>query len=239
MRKMVELEEKGYFTADPSTDEFGVAVIKGDYATRFSYEENYYINILRHPEFTDENIFSSGFAVSTHSKNLARSMEVISALNTRAELRNILGYGIENVHYEINDDGYLHRLNNDYIMNLADTGNIFIAYEEETMPKDAWKNGRLQNNEARVSPITGLVSVWSTIDTTITEAISTLNAEYKARLDAVTTVAEFDAFIEAAREEFAANADYTKAVDTDTEGSPAKVYGAWYDSVKAWAEQGI
>jgi hypothetical protein len=86
------------------------------------------------------------FAVSEYSRSLSRSMQIITYLNTNSDLRNVLQYGVEGVHYKIDDEtGKLVRLNRDYIMNIESTGNVFMAYPEENMELDVWEWGKKQN----------------------------------------------------------------------------------------------
>ena len=81
-------------------------------------------------------------------------MEVISLINTNAEARNILQYGVEGVDYYI-EDGVLNRTNTLYSMKIERTGNCFIAHPEEGLPENYWENAKNQNNDALINPLLG------------------------------------------------------------------------------------
>lgn len=133
-------------------DKFGVGVLKGNANDLTPYTENYHVVTLQSPQGTTENIYNGMFAVSTYTKNVDRSMEVLMYLNTRAELRNLFGYGIENVHYELDDEGRLTKISDDYNMKLEYTGNCFIAYAPNGETMDYWNVAKEHNQALVLSP---------------------------------------------------------------------------------------
>ncbi len=137
------------FTAD---DKFGVGIMKGTAADLADYNENYYAVVLQSPQGTVENVYNGMFAVSTYTKNAARAMEVITYLNTKSDLRNLFGYGIEGVHYTVDSDGVVKKLNGDYNMKLEYTGNCFLAYVPEGLPSNYWEIAKAHNIDLALSP---------------------------------------------------------------------------------------
>ncbi len=71
-------------------------------------------------------------AVSTASKNPERAMAFLNLLNTDPYLMQLLAYGVEGIHYQVNDDGLLVREVKD------EDGNIIENYHENYNP---WRNG--------------------------------------------------------------------------------------------------
>ena len=140
-----------YVVAEGTADQkYAVRMIKGPASLEKIYGEEYELNVLEYPRAGYEDIFTNMFAVSEYSRSLSRSMQIITYLNTNSDLRNVLQYGVEGVHYKIDDEtGKLVRLNRDYIMNLESTGNVFMAYTEEDMDVDAWEWGKKQNLEVK------------------------------------------------------------------------------------------
>ena len=140
-----------YVVAEGTADQkYAVRMIKGPASLEKIYGEEYELNVLEYPRAGYEDIFTNMFAVSEYSRSLSRSMQIITYLNTNSDLRNVLQYGVEGVHYKIDDEtGKLVRLNRDYIMNLESTGNVFMAYPEEDMDVDAWEWGKKQNLEVK------------------------------------------------------------------------------------------
>lgn len=141
-----EFKDAGYIKADGGdNEECALRVVKGGKELEDIYKDDYYINILEYPRISEKEVFSSMFAVSSFTVSLPRAMQVVTYLNTNEDLRNILQYGIKGVHYEIDNNGVLHRLNDDYMMNIRNTGNVFAAHPEEGLAPDYWKYGKAQN----------------------------------------------------------------------------------------------
>ena len=126
----------GYFGGGAN---FAAAIKSGSFDDVVADAENYEIVVLEGGGETTEQLCSSMFAVVRYTESFNRAMEILTFLNTSSELRNLLQYGVENVNYSIDfDTGLLTRLNNDYMMDLYKTGNVFMAYPEEGMPLNIW-----------------------------------------------------------------------------------------------------
>ena len=114
------------------------------------------------------------------------------------------------------------------------TGNVFMAYPEEGEPADKWTYAKAQNLDSLYTPTSDFAIRGSAIDFSIIDEINAISIEYKARLDACTTVDEFDAFVETATAELKANESFKKATKlTTAEGelpSLAKLYTDWYNA---------
>ena len=174
-----------------------VSFMKGDSRIKLAYEKNgvyvgedgreYYVVIAEYPEATEEELYGNMFAVYSNSKYLDRAMKVITYLNTNQELRNLLQYGIQDQHYELNEDGTVKLLNSTkygaYSMDIEKTGNCFIAYPTEEMGADAWTYAKLQNNDSLINPLLGfdfnlaIADSDYAIDTELIDEIKRLNAE--------------------------------------------------------------
>lgn len=142
------------YVADASSaeKEYAVRVVKGNADLAEVYGDDYYMNVIEYPRIDEDQVFGNMYGVSVFSRNLQRSMEIITYLNTNSELRNILQYGIEGVNYTVNttEKGKtITRLNEDYMLDIEATGNVFVAYPEEGMAPDAWTYGKNQNKDAK------------------------------------------------------------------------------------------
>ncbi len=162
--KLNELKFNGYFNKDAAPDsqkdKAAVKFVKGDSTVLDTYKDDYYAVVVEYPTASTEDIYSNMFGVCKYSVDLNRSMDIITYLNTNADFRNILQYGVENIHYrlETNEEGTktnLVRLNNDYLMDIYATGNAFLAHPEPDMSEDIWENGKIQNRSSLVSPLLG------------------------------------------------------------------------------------
>ncbi len=175
-----------YFGEVKEGQRAAVSFVKGDARIKQEYETNgvyvdpasgreYYALVAAYPEATEEELYGNMFAVYANSNNLARSMEVITYLNTNADFRNLLQYGIEGKHYEIEkivttDDlgietekyqvkllpGTGEDQHGTYRMAIEKTGNCFIATPTAEMGgPDAWVYAKMQNNDSLINPLLG------------------------------------------------------------------------------------
>ncbi len=188
-------EEKGYFVKDyKETDKYAATVVKGGADLAKTYGDEYEMIVLERPLADENTIFGSMFGVGAYTADLGRSMEIITFLNTNSDFRNLLQYGIEGVNYRLNEEGALVRENQNYMMDLHKTGNIFIAYPEEDMAVDAWEWATKQNLEASTYPATGFH--FDKEDEPLDEELINIIAGYSATVEqqiaACTTAAELE-----------------------------------------------
>ncbi len=239
---MKKLEVGNYFATDveaaKAAQNFGVAVIKGDSSVIDTYGDKYYIKTIANPELNDSNIFTSFYGITTYTLNFERALEIIVMLNTNSELRNTLQYGVEGVHYEIDQSGRLVRLNDSYIMDINTTGNVFIAHPEEDMPEDVWERGVASNLSIQVGRLTGFWKSQGKIDNNIYLNLITSSKAYKDQMDACKTVEELQAFFDAAKADVFKNESYIQSISRDNPSSILATYYAWYN--ETWpAPEGV
>ncbi len=211
---MWEADTYGY-TKKPTDTDFVMKVVKGDYSLRNSEEyKNCWVNVLANPAIKSEDVFSSMLAVTRFSKSFDRSVEIINALTTNAELRNILQYGAEGVHYDVTNTEYVIRGNggtgtNIYSMNPKYTGNILllhpcsdIGFSEEKLAsykiqsKDAV---RLKNTDWKNWYMSFNVIEDNSEYSTLTDVINTMQENYNelyADLSATTDKDEYNRLID-------------------------------------------
>ncbi len=111
---------------------------------------------IRTPVVRAKDAFSSAFAVVKGTKNEDRAMEIIYALNTDSQFRNLLQYGDNLIHHTIVDGNVVYKTGADaeiYRMNILYTGNIFTANycSELGWTPDARANAEIHNKDAKLS----------------------------------------------------------------------------------------
>lgn len=187
IKLMKEIESNNWLGSETPkpTDNFAVGIIRGEWADVEGFEENYYVKVLQNPQGTTENMYNGMFAVSTYTKNVARSMEIITYLNTRSDLRNLFAYGIEGVHYELNKDGVVKKLSDDYNMKLEYTGNTFIAYPPEGTSADVWEVAKLHNLDLVMSPWFGFSYDEAQIDPAVRSGVKSFSDSFYRELESV------------------------------------------------------
>ncbi|MBQ8207599.1 MAG: hypothetical protein IJZ89_02580, partial [Clostridia bacterium] len=220
---LAEMKYAGYFGAADSSS-FAAAIKTGDILSMAEYSEDYEIVALDSASKPANELAGNMFAVSAFTKDFARVMEVITLLNTSSELRNLLQYGIENVNYELDEEtGALRRMNNDYMMDLYKTGNVYMAYPEEGMPLNIWEMAKKQNlvsgeyaedafggfvipedTAEETDPESGEVTKEAfAVDFASSTALAEASASLKAALDSAATYEEYAALVNGAAEQYA------------------------------------
>lgn len=231
---MKELSELGY-VGDGKVDEgekFAVGVIAGDASVAEQYEDEYYVNIYSKPMMTEEDAYGSMFAVSSYSKSLSRSMEIITYLNTSTDIRTILQYGAQGVHWEYDDEDTketISILSKDYQMDIVKTGNVYMTYPGEGVSMDYWAYGKQQNLDSISSPYMKFTGYVNDTNKAQIKELAELSKQYKAQIDAL-PFAEWKTTIDAIKKDIKNNELINSLLDTEeNENSIASIYGAWYD----------
>jgi hypothetical protein len=154
------------------------------------------------------------FAIGAVTRDKNRNLEIIAMLNTESEIRNLLQYGIEGTNYTLKTavgaDGKEYeyadmKADNLYVMDVAKTGNMFVAYPNAAKSDfangkygvDAWANAKKQNLEATLYPTLGLnFSTAYQVDVKALRILNAVSAKFKTVvMDNLTTVAAVEELI--------------------------------------------
>ncbi len=180
---------KAGYLADEDTPEgarYAVQILEGTIESPEKWEElggrDYECIVYRTPKLTNANALSGVFAISSLSKNKARAMEIIKEFNINSELANLLQWGVENVHYYLNDKddgmGTITLVNDSgYKMNNNYTGNKYIKYRPSSEPWE-FEAQKLQNLDSRVGALTGFNPVLDEDAETVFQNAHTIAAKY-------------------------------------------------------------
>ena len=118
-----------------------VQVVSGTPLTLADYAEDYYI-IESVPAFASvESLYSSMFAISSHSADYERSMQILYLLQDNVQIRTLLQYGIEGVDYEfegIGDEKVVVSKDSGYTMSMLYTGNCYRTYPDNGESMSYW-----------------------------------------------------------------------------------------------------
>ena len=233
---MKELKELGYVGDGTLKDgqKFAVGVVSGDPTVKAQYEDEYYVKTYAKPMMVEEDVFGAMFAVSTWSKSLARSMEIITYLNTSSDIRTILQYGVKGVHwdYEREDSkDTIKVISNDYKMRITDTGNVYMTYPGPGRPMSDWDAGKEMNLDMISSPFIKFPGVVTEENKQYLEELAELSKDYKDRMEAC-PFAEWDDFVTEIKKEIKANELISKnLLDNSGEVSTSILgfYNDWHD----------
>lgn len=160
----------GYFqnnagkTGEDEGAPFAVKFISGtkEEMDALAKANNYVYNRYSVPIATSENSIDSIYCLANTdycpSSWQTDAMEVLTELYTDTNLQNLFLYGVENENYRLeNNNQVVYRINEEYVMNPAHTGNCFIAYIDgdagDSLTK--WTDARDQNIDAVESKTIG------------------------------------------------------------------------------------
>lgn len=101
-------------------------------------------------------VLGTMYSINAESKNVSGSIALINALNTDAEIANLLTYGIEGKHYTKVGENTIKLVENPGFSNHNwCVGNIFNLYVTDNLPETVWKDTKKINDEAIPSRILG------------------------------------------------------------------------------------
>lgn len=226
--------EQGFFAEDPDNcEEFGVAVIHGGAEIYDQYGEDYFVKVYNRPTARNEDIFGAMIGICDYSKDPDRAMEILTMINTDPELRTVLQYGVEGVHWAENDDGTIRQLNGDYVMNLVETGNTFITYPGYNRSMDEWEYAKTANLESTTSPFLGFTGYVNEYTEKHFKEIEKISADIFPRIEKM-SAQEFKDALADIRKEINASESFKWLITTDTETDPnaennvIMLYHDWY-----------
>lgn len=226
LRTTAFFEEKGYYAADADTLDFGIGVVTGKASDLAKYGDRYEVKVLAQPVADEKQLLSSTFGICCYTDYFDRAMEVITALNTVSELRNILQYGVADVTYSLDEKGNLDSLFGNYVMNPNYTGNELIGYYpigETGADRDAAKQ---QNLDSLKSPYLPLMIKWHDVDQTILDNLNAYSALVKEEVDACHGTAATASLIQRLRTEVDEADAFVAATNPDNKNSVTAVYAS-------------
>lgn len=150
----------------------GAAVVTGSYLDGKAYEDDYYVSVLQKPTVTNEEVYSSMYAVSTYATSVKRCMEIIELFTTDDRIINIMSYGVEGINYRFKDKNsdVIEILSKDpshdyyYSVNPLYMGNQYKQYittdSSDTtiaMAENDWAAAKSQNLDSVMNPYVGFV----------------------------------------------------------------------------------
>lgn len=224
---LLEYKEKGYYGTEADADKkFAVGYVKGGAELAEIYGDEYEMVVVGAPTLNTADVFENMFAVSSYTKSVSRSMEIITYLNTNADFRNLIQYGIEGENYELVDSEQVdsegnpykvvRRLNDNYLMDINKTGNVLIAYPTESEYGNLREYSKIQNRDAKISLSMGFSLKYNgmSVNVTAMNAARELSAELYEKMMACQTVEELNDFFTLARNEVMNNDSLKKMMDT-------------------------
>lgn len=187
-RTINKFRQAGYLPDEntPQGTRYAVQILEGTIESPEKWEEidgrEYECVIYKTPKLTNANALPGVFSISSKSYNKAKAMELIKEFQTDKELINTLQWGIEGVHYNMNDEndgnGTITLVSNSgYKMNTNYTGNRYLKYRLVGEPWE-FEAQKLQNLDSRVGGLAGFNPVLEEADEAVLQNANAIAAKY-------------------------------------------------------------
>jgi putative aldouronate transport system substrate-binding protein len=183
-----DIASKGYSTSE---DELKLIAVRPDTwkpgqsvtdAARYGEEQEY--AFIHYPYVSRTSTLNTMNSVGANSKNPKKAVEFLKLLNSNKELFNLICWGIEDVNYTKDADGFVTPTEApDYKNNGRSAwkyGNQFNSLIMVGQSADVWEETEKMNNEAVKSPMLGFVPDTNIITNEIAN-ITSVDDEYKAK----------------------------------------------------------
>ena len=249
--RLKEYKNNGYYGTDADADKpFAVGYVKGGAELAEIYAEDYVMVPVAMPELETEDLYENMFAITNYTSDAARSVEILTYMNTNVEFRNLLLYGIEGKNYEMVNSKYKDANGEVYVDENEKPYRVVEKAENNQYKMDKFKTG----NTLIVKPAVGdlpIIKEYATKqnrESVISQDMTFMLTDVRERgklddirklsekvygelmtimNDTTKTVADLEAYIDAAAAEVSGNASFVYHTDSTIEGSFAKVYNGW------------
>lgn len=130
------------------------------------------------PTANTYTVIGSMQGIFANSKHPKEALQYIEYMNTNAEYRNLLGYGIENVNYKDNGDGTITGINSDWQPGLFSQATFMLLKPAAPAPATMYQDMEADMSNAKASDLMGFVVDIEPIKTEISACSTVLN-KYK------------------------------------------------------------
>ena len=168
MTLMRRYYEKGYINPDaalrtsisrfPEEKVFCRIGVGGpDSQQSFSVDYGYPIETIAvsKPLVTNTSARGGMMAINADSPHKKEALAFLAAVNLDPDVRNLLNFGVEGIHYSLTDQDQVHVLSDGYRGVPYTQGNWFLLKTMEGEPLDKWKQYEVYNAQARSSRLLG------------------------------------------------------------------------------------
>lgn len=130
-----------------------------DSSESFSVDYGYPIIAVQVSEAIVNNVSTQGgiMAISAKTRYPREAQMFLTAVNTDPDVRNLLNFGIEGIHYHLNENSQAEMLSTAYRGVPYSQGNWFILHTMAGEHPDKWELYRSFNREAHSSRLLGFV----------------------------------------------------------------------------------
>lgn len=107
------------------------------------------------PWITNSSTRGAIMAVNAHTPHPKEALTFLRAVNLDPDVRNMLNYGVEGVHYQLTEQGQVEQISDGYRGVPYTQGNWFILKTMKGEEPDKWEHYRRYNAQAQASNLLG------------------------------------------------------------------------------------
>lgn len=130
---------------------------------------------------TSDSTLGGVMAVNAHTQHPEEAVTFLQAVNTDPDVRNLLNYGIEGVHYTLTENDQVDIISQNYRGAPYTQGNWFILKTSVNERPDKWDIYQEFNEEVISSPVLGFIPDYSSCKTQY-DAVNRVYQKYKTPL---------------------------------------------------------
>lgn len=156
----------------------------GPYSSEsFSIDYGYPIIAVQASPALVTNVSTQGgiMAINAKTRHPWEAQVFLSAVNTDPDVRNLLNFGVEGIHYRMNENRQVELLSTDYRGVPYAQGNWFILHTMAGEPLDKWDFYREYNETVQSSRLLGFVPNFRTVQET-SQGVARIVQQYQAPL---------------------------------------------------------
>ncbi len=246
LETLFSYKNDGYYQTEGDTRPFAVGYVKGSAEDAEKYSDEYEVVVLEKPTLEKEDVYSDMFGICSDSSDSVRAMKILTYLNTNEEFRNLILYGIEGTHYNLNsvsvegeedvsdDEEAVYKVverllvgtDEEYLMSVHKTGNELLAYSEANgaIAPDFNDYSVLQNRDSKVNLYAGFTYEKNGDDM---RAIKVLSEEI---LSSFLSATDFSEFLNSAKAAVNGSESVAKMLDGENSTSLQKAFATWVEN---------
>ena len=148
-------------------------------AAKQKYQRDVMLIPMQKPYLKKSNCLAAMTGINYNSKHPEKAIKLIELVNTDKDLYNLICFGIEGKHYELDAEGKVKKIADSGYNPNADWkfGNQFNAYLLEGQEDGLWEETAELNLSAKQSPVLGFVLNTDPIKTEISQ-VAAVSGEY-------------------------------------------------------------
>lgn len=149
------------------TEKLFCTISSGGPYSEITWSQNWNTEVISNPIsppiITNQSVSGGIMTVNARTKYPKECVQFLELLNTNYDFRNLINYGIKDIHYKLSDKGQVEIISNRYAGVPHTQGNFFILNTTTKEPLNKWQEYKNFNSKCIESPLLGFIPDLSNI----------------------------------------------------------------------------